>query len=279
MIIWSGLGILVPFAAIFGIIVGFLLSAAIGIQTAGIGVGLIFAALANWVLCKLIYPKQPRLLIDPATGQQVIVSPKHSLFFIPARAYTWIFAILSVIGFAIGMIGAASVKKNMATPGYKEFIAADALINAKSHGIIHGNTSQSTALASEFSSTMKLMVETAFSGGSKKNLMTGGDFLTYCQDGTDSIAFLCHVPSLRSFKSDEVKGELYDMAWSIAGDLATKLDPEKKKQLFVGLRGVTTYGVLMKGKTGDESPASSAASPNNTDFVPAFVPSASLPKP
>jgi hypothetical protein len=279
MIIWCGLGILVPLVAIFSIVVGFFISAAMGLETAGMGIGLMFAALANWALCKLIYPKSPKLLIDPATGQQVLLSAKHSLFFIPAKAYTWIFAILSLPGFALGIMGGAEDKKQKAMPGYQEFTTADGLIDAKSSGISHGSTTQAKAAAAEFSSAMKLMVETLFSGGSKKNLMTGGDFLTYCHDGPDTIVFLCHVPSLRSFKSDEAKNGLNDLAWSVAVDAATKLDPEGKKQLCVGLRGVTSYGSFMKGKKGDKEATSSIKSPNKSEIIPAFSPVAAAPTP
>jgi hypothetical protein len=277
MIIWNGLGILVLLAGIVGLVLGMLISTAMGLGTAGIGIGCIIAALANWGLCKMMYNKPPRILIDSATGQPVILKAKHSLFYIPAKAWTWLFAILAVPGFVVGFIGDAEDKKQQAMSGYQEFKAADTLINSKSSGINHGNTTQATASAADFSSALKLMVETVFSGGSKKNLMTGGDFLTYCYDGKDTIVFLCHVPSLRSFKTDETKNSLNGLAWSIATDAAKKIDPEGKKQLAVGLRGFASYGSLMKGKIGDENPASTAVSPNNSDIISAFAPVAAAP--
>jgi hypothetical protein len=67
-------------------VLGSILSGALGQPGVGPGLGLGLAALANWGLWKMIYPKQPRVLVDPATGQQVLLNPKHGLFFIPAKA-------------------------------------------------------------------------------------------------------------------------------------------------------------------------------------------------
>lgn len=73
---------------------------------------------------QMIYPKQPKILIDPATGQQVPMTPKHGLFFIPAKAWTWILGILAVPMMLLGAGGESGEAKAAATPGYKEFEAA-----------------------------------------------------------------------------------------------------------------------------------------------------------
>ncbi len=274
MIIWSGLGILIPLVAILGIIVGTAISGAMGHSVAGPGLGLALAALGNWGLWKMIYPKQPKILVDPSNGQQVVLNPKHGLFFIPAKAWTWILGVLAVPVMLLGAIGEGAAAKEAAKPGYKEFDAADNLISSKSKGATHGNSDAAKASAAGFSSAMKAMTEALFTGGSKKNLMTGGDFLTYCHDGADTIVFLCHVPSLRSYKSDEAKDGLNKIAWSVATDAAKKLDPNHKKNLMVGLRGITSYGSVLQGRNGEEQASSPAGSDDKSVFLPVFAPKA-----
>ena len=277
MIIWSGLGILIPLITIAGIIGGIALSAFLGFPGLGPGMGLGLAALGNWGLWKLIYPKQPRILVDQATGQQVKVEPRHSLFFIPARAWTWILAVLAVPAVVVGMIGARASAKEAAQPGYQEFKAADKLINAKGQGAIHGNSTAAKSAATDFSDRMKVMVGALFSGGSKKNIMTGGEFLTYCHETSDTIVFLCHVPSLRSYKSEDAKSGLNKVAWTVAKGASAKLDPGHKKALVVGLRGITSYGSILKGTTADEEPGESV-SDKAAVFYPLFAPATIAPE-
>ncbi len=271
MIIWNGFGILVPLIAIFGAVIGTIVGVAIGQPGAGIGIGLLLAALMNWGIWKLIYPKQPKILVDPATGQQVIIKPNHSLFFIPAKAWTWILMVLAV---PMIFVGKASDQQNVADakkPGYKEFTAANDMIDSSSKGICHGNTNAAKETASSFATGMKLMTEEFFSGGSKKNLMTGGDFLTYCHEGPESIVILCHVPSLRSYKSDEAKKALNDIAWASGRQIASKLDPEHKKTLCIGLRGIASFGSIQEGKLVDENSRLLDKSDKSV-FYPAFAP-------
>ncbi|MCU0776080.1 MAG: hypothetical protein MUF86_00220 [Akkermansiaceae bacterium] len=272
MIIWSGLGILIPLVAILGIVVGTVISGAVGYPVVGPGLGLALAAAGNWGLWKMIYPKQPKILVDPSNGQQVILNPKHGLFFIPAKAWTWILGILAVPMILLGAAGEGAAAKEAAKPGYKEFEAADKLIDSKSNGVTHGNSDAAKASAAGFSSSMKAMTDALFSGGSKKNLMTGGDFLTYCHDGPDTVVFLCHVPSLRSYKSEEAKDGLNKIAWGVASRAAAELDPEKKKNLMVGLRGIASYGSVMVGKSGDAQPSSPAVSDDKALLLPGFAP-------
>ena len=272
MIIWCGLGILIPLIAIFGMVAGFILGSAIGQPGIGFGLGFILAALGNWGLWKMIYPKSPKILIDPADGRQVVINPKHSLFFIPARAWTWIFAILAVPGLSIGIVAARQSAKQAATPGYTEFNAADHLIGSKKSGSTHGDSEPARQAADKFSKGMKAMTDALFTGGSKKNLMTGGEFLTYCHEGGNTIVFICHVPSLRSYKDQEAKDSLNKVAWSVATNTAATLDPDHKKSLVVGLRGITSYGSAMKGTVGKESPESTASEDEESVLISAFGP-------
>ncbi len=272
MIIWAGLGILIPLVAIFGIAVGSILGAAVGQPGPGFGLGFLLAALANWGLWKLVYPKTPKVLIDPATGRQVVILPKHSLFFIPARAWTWILVALAVPGLFIGISGGRQDAAEAALPGYKEFDAADQLIDSKRNGEVHGDSDSAKQAALRFSRGTKTMSEVLFSGGSKKNLLTGGEFLTFCHEGKDIIVFLCHVPSLRSYKSDESRQGLQKMAWIVANEAADALDPEHRKSLVVGLRGITSYAAVLKGSVGAGSPSTSLEEDVKSHLIPAFAP-------
>jgi hypothetical protein len=272
MIIWSGVGILIPLVAVFGIIVGSVLGGALGMPVVGAGFGFLLAAAGNWGLWKLVYPKTPRILVDPATGRQVVQNPKHGLFFIPAKAWTWILAILAVPAIVIGIVGEKAAAADAAKPGYSQFKAANDLIDSKRNGETHGNTEVAKSAAAEFSSGMKAMTEVMFSGGSKKNLMTGGTFLTYCHDGPDTIVFLCHVPSLRNYKSDESREGLNKIAWSVASEAASSLDPSHKKTLMVGLRGVTSYGSIQQGPPDAPTLVSDDTSMFYTVFAATVVP-------
>jgi hypothetical protein len=279
MIIWSGLGILIPLVAIAGVILGSILSGALGQPGLSLGLGFGLAALGNWGLWKLIYPKQPRVLVDPATGQQVLLNPKHGLFFIPAKAWTWVLAILAVPMMLLGVAGERENAKEAAKPGFKEYTTANDLIDSKRQGLHHGNTDAAKQAAAGFASGMKTMTEILFEGGSKKNLMTGGDFLTYCHDGPETIVVLCHVPSLRSYKSEETKKSLADIAWGNARRAVTALDPDHKKTLLVGLRGITSYGSIQKGKADSEAASTSLDTSDKSVFFPAFIPAAPTPQP
>ena len=169
MIIWRGLGILVILAGIAGMIVGGVLGAAVGLGAFAGAFGAVVAALANWGLCKLLYRRPARVLVDPASGRQVLDRPSHSLFFIPAYAWTWIFLVLA-IPLALGGMGAASLeKKNAATPGYAGFNAANELIASKSKGTTHGNTPEAKATAQAFSELFKTIQQQAFTGRSEEH--------------------------------------------------------------------------------------------------------------
>lgn len=270
MIIWSGLGILIPIIAIIGIVVGTVISSILGHPAIGPGFGLVLAAAGNWGLWKLVYPKQPKVMLDTNTGQQVVVKPSHGLFFIPAKIWTWLLGILAVPVLVLGAATDKSSAENAAKPGYKEFEAANGLIASKSKGSIHGSNEAAKQAASAFSENMKTISETAFTGGSKKNLMTGGEYLTYCHETPEAIIVLCHVPSLRSYKSDESKDMLHKLAWMSGSTAAARLDPDCKKKLIVGLRGIASYECIIEGKNGSPLPPG----PYSTDtsiLYPAFV--------
>jgi hypothetical protein len=226
----------------------------------------------NFGVWKMIYPKKPKVLVDPATGQQVIMNPKHGLFFIPAKAWTWLLAVLAVPAMFMGVVGSRAEAEAAAKPGYKEFEAANALIGSSSKGLVHGNTDPARAAASGFSDSMKELTDVLFTGGSKKNLLTDGSFLTYCHEGNDTVVFLCHVPSLRSYKSDDVRSGLDSVAWAAANRAVSTMNDTADRKLVVGLRGISSYGSILSGKVGAEEPEKATDTHDRSIFFAAFAP-------
>ena len=97
MIIWSGwgiLGILIPGAMVF---VMELIAAAMG-QAAGhtwpVALGLLAGAGIVYLISQRL-SRPGRTLIDPQTGQTLVIQRRDSLFFIPLK---WIAVIVAVLG-------------------------------------------------------------------------------------------------------------------------------------------------------------------------------------
>jgi len=194
MIIWKGFGILVGIVGAAAILLGSVVASSIGFGGLSGAAGMGLAAVANWGLWKMIYPKNPQVLIDPTSGRQFLKQANHSLFFIPARAWTWIFAALAL---PVGGMG--------------------------------------------------IMASSA-----------------------DEVVFICHVPELRNYKSEDSKSALADIAWGSAKAAAQLLDPTAEKTLTVGLRGISTYGILLKGQTGGDEPARSGSFEKVAILFPGF---------
>ena len=272
MIIWKGLGILVPVIAIAGAIIGTVAGTVLGFPEWGMGLGLGMAAVGNGLLWRSINFKSGRVMMDPQTGQKFVLKANHSLFFIPAGFWSIPMALLGLLALLVIPGSKERDARNAATPGYKEFEAANSLIASHSKGAFHGNTDEAREAARSFSSSMKTMASLAFTGGSKKNLMTDGEFLTYCQDGEDGIVILCHVPSLRSYKTEETKSALAQIAWSAGQACAAKLDTEQKKSLVVGLRGIASYGSIQQGPTSGDAKPKSLPTSDRSVFYSFFAP-------
>jgi hypothetical protein len=99
MIIWKGYGLLVAVYAIVGFVIGVLFSNAIETDhTWPVALSLSLAAAANYFTAKKLDSKS-KILIDPETGQQVILKNSDSLFFIPMMYWTYIIAGLAVLLF------------------------------------------------------------------------------------------------------------------------------------------------------------------------------------
>jgi hypothetical protein len=92
MIIWSGLGFLVPVIAF-----ACLVACEAGVETWFADdryyqthgwpklAAFVFAALIIWPIGALLERRGGRTLVDPATGEQVRIGGDHSCFFIPVK--------------------------------------------------------------------------------------------------------------------------------------------------------------------------------------------------
>lgn len=101
MIIWNGMGFLV-FVFVFGcsLAANFITNATIGEpyydeHTWPLGISLLAAALLSWIVGYLLAKRRSKTLVDKDTGEEVVVTPNHSLFFIKMH---WWGPILSVVG-------------------------------------------------------------------------------------------------------------------------------------------------------------------------------------
>lgn len=248
MIIWSGWGILTGLFAIIGLIAGVIVGAAVGPFGGGVVGGGVAAVLNHFVAKGLCAGK---LVIDPATQQQVLVKNSHSLFFIPM---TWLTPILGGIGILIGAAGVMvqmnDKKLDNEFPGKAVFEEASDVIDSGSGG----NTPAAEKAAESFSTTFKAMQSVSFEGVSDRDASKA--FLTYCHQGQDAVTFICKVPSISKYKDDETKAALAEIAW-LAAKLAAKKLPEldQQSQLNVGLRGFAVYSSVQQGTLDSESPS------------------------
>ena len=64
---------------------------------------------------------------------------------------------------------------------------------------------------------------------------------------------------------------LTEIAWMTARKAARKLDPEAKKNLVVGLRGISSYGFILSGKPADEEPQAASESMKADILYPPFI--------
>ncbi len=64
--------------------------------------GLVIAALLVWLLSKQLGKQPARTVIDKQTGQELTLTPKHDLFFVPLQYWP---AILVIAGFAFLFFG------------------------------------------------------------------------------------------------------------------------------------------------------------------------------
>lgn len=90
MIIWSGWGLLTLVIAVgMGGLVAALTGSAMGLADHArftglpLAVGLLAAAAVNWWAGRRLNARPGRELVDPTTGETVVLRQRHSLFFVP----------------------------------------------------------------------------------------------------------------------------------------------------------------------------------------------------
>lgn len=103
MLIWSGLGFLVAAIALACMLVVQLLVNAVlhddkyyqahawpGVASMVVAAGLV------WVLNRWLDQRPARRLVDPATNKEVILRPRHSLFFVPVKYWPIVLLFIGV---------------------------------------------------------------------------------------------------------------------------------------------------------------------------------------
>lgn len=152
--------------AVIGIVVGGVVGSLTGALTGGV-VGGALAAFLNHIVAKAL--GGGKVVIDPATQQQILLKKSNSLIFIPM---TWFTPILAVAGVLIGIMGTVAGQHDKELdkkyPGKAVFSEADNLINsAKGGATSHSNTPAAEKAAGDFSSTFKSMQSMSFEGDEK----------------------------------------------------------------------------------------------------------------
>lgn len=100
LLIWRGLGPLVLAVGAIGIFVGTVIGEALHIGIRGdsvlAGLAMLPAGYVIWRLGKR-WNAPVRELVDPATGEKVLLTRGHSMFFIPFEWWGPIFAVLGLV--------------------------------------------------------------------------------------------------------------------------------------------------------------------------------------
>lgn len=60
---------------------------------------LLAAAVANWAAAQLLERRGGRVLIDPQTGETVVIGGRHTLFFVPMRYWSVILAFAAMLAY------------------------------------------------------------------------------------------------------------------------------------------------------------------------------------
>ncbi|MBG7608384.1 MAG: hypothetical protein IZT59_10195 [Verrucomicrobia bacterium] len=245
-------GILSVVFAVVGIVVGGIAGAAGGALVGGI-VGGGAAAVLNHFVAKAL--GTGKIMIDPATNQQVMLKKSNSLFFIPMSWFTVIFATAGILIGISGMVaGKADKAMDKQFPGKAVFEDANDLIDShRTDAPANGNTPAAEKAARAFGTMFKEFQSVSFEGGADK--YSEREFLTYCRQGTDGITFLCQVPGMRKYKDDESKNALAEIAWITASKVAKEIPGSTEdNMLTVGLRGIAIYDSVRQGTIGSENP-------------------------
>jgi hypothetical protein len=96
----TGWGILVVGYGLAGLLLGGIIGQAAGLgsrQLITIGISEVLAGVALWFTGVRINRNTERRLIDPKTGQDVVVRRRHTLFWIPMQYWAPVLALIGVI--------------------------------------------------------------------------------------------------------------------------------------------------------------------------------------
>ena len=100
MIFWKGYGVLaLVIAVVIGAIMSLLVKWIFGVnEDYGACAGTFISAIVIWIVGrKLNDPAKNRVMIDKATGREILFKPDHSLFFIKMQYWAFIVAGIGVI--------------------------------------------------------------------------------------------------------------------------------------------------------------------------------------
>jgi hypothetical protein len=256
MLIWSGHGILIPLFAIFASLIGgtltMALMSALGLQNATPAASTIvsswFGVLGVYLYARTIGKTKREVLLDPKTGQEVVLAKRHTLFFIPAKGWVYLSGIIAAFVSVGAFSDAESATSSSGKPAaLKE---AETAISSRSNGINHGNTPQALEAATKFGKAQQTFREVAI-GKTKQSAfsLSDGEFLTHCHATPRSIAFLVHVPSLRKFSKD-AKDALAEVAGGLAVGAVQAMTPPPTR-IAVGIRGAVLYDRIIVIETGE----------------------------
>ena len=131
------------------------------------------------------------------------------------------------------------------------FEKANQAISTKSKGVYHGNNQSARGMAYAFSGKIKRVDEAVFAGGHESGgLVSGKDFLVFCQENDDSIVFLVRVPELDQYH-DEVRQVLLALTWQVAVEVVQEHPNSQNVEIAVGLRSLYIYGASAIGRIDD----------------------------
>lgn len=245
MIIWSGLGILIPLFWIAGFVGAGFVTAAFKL---GDGVGVALQAWAGAamvvVFAKTAGRREERVLLDPATGAPVRLARKHTLFFLEGMVWA-VFAFIVAGMVTVFALGPDKADKTSSKPGEDAFKTAEHNTSSNRGQFAFGNTTDAKKLAAAFSQGMKDFREIAISGTDSKSGLSKGEFLTHCQLTSSGCVFVVHVPGLRNYQ-DTAKNAIKRAAWDLSQTLASSLKP-KPAALAVAIRGVVLFESIWIG--------------------------------
>ena len=104
MIVWSGMGILAPIGAFALLVLAEVLTESHFnneqyYQQHGWPalVAFIVAGLMCFILGKLLKKEKPSGYVDPETGEELMVNPRHSFFWIPLQFWGILFPIIGLV--------------------------------------------------------------------------------------------------------------------------------------------------------------------------------------